>query len=511
MTFENKENIEICQKKSCAENGIVQNGSRNCVKVVSRKMSLNLVSKKCEKCRQIKIKKSFSLFRIIVMSSKYRNCAPNHDPAIRSLFLNELTANVHFVFQSANNPIVRVPAHKSMLVDLSKVFRSKFYGPLKEIGDVKIVDASPIAFRQFLQFFYLDEIELSIATIKDVLNLGQKYDVADCQSICEKFLIDQLTDDTVCWIYGLAITYERIELKRLCELLIGINTPEILESAGFLNCSRQVLGCILKLKSLAYCEFDVFKACMLWTRKVSKKNYLDKDTLKDWLGDSFHDIRFELMSMDEFLSIFTTYQLLFSAEKRRDIIQRIVAKDFNPKMANIRGRQCNLLTKPILDYERNVRYSEKPYFIQSTEFTTFSTNKPLLLRGVICADLFVYDGMFYDSMDDFPSEIEIFECQLDTKRRCVYSDDETELEYNCDDREHIVWLEKPIIILPGKNYEIKLKLIMDDDLCTKANFISFEEHSRTETIVTFHKTQNHSQVDSEVQTGLISGLKYSQL
>lgn len=37
-----------------------------------------------------------------------------------------------------------------------------FYGELQENGDVKIVDARDVAFKEFLQFFYLNENEIQL-------------------------------------------------------------------------------------------------------------------------------------------------------------------------------------------------------------------------------------------------------------------------------------------------------------------------------------------------------------
>lgn len=64
---------------------------------------------------------------------------------IKNMYLNEETADVHFVFDVEH----RVPAHKNILASESKVFHTMFVGALKEKGQVKITDASPKCFEGF--------------------------------------------------------------------------------------------------------------------------------------------------------------------------------------------------------------------------------------------------------------------------------------------------------------------------------------------------------------------------
>lgn len=444
------------------------------------------------------------------MSQKYRYRTLPRDPAIRSLFMNEMTANVRFVFEMGEQT-VRIPAHKHALAARSNVFEAMFKDPQEDVNDVKITDVTPSSFRLFLQFFYLTEIELTAESIKDVMKLGIKYGVADCETICDKFLLDHLEDECVCGIYDLAIKFNRIEVKNLCEIFIGINASEVFQLAGFLNCPKMVLQRILRLKSLEINEFGVFKACIAWTKKASKKNYLSTDTIKNYLGDLINDIHFDLMEMDEFLTIFKLYELLFTAEKRRDIINKITAKEFQPRN-NIHGRQCMWILKPIIDCNLKFNLRKSPYYIQTIESTTFSTNKAVLLRAIVCTKMYAFNGRsFINEVDDIPCIIEIFEYRNYVNGQYVYVDNEAELEYNFEDKEFNFWFEKPIIIVPEKKYEIRFKFESLDGLCTNIALTSDTEQLNDDIVVTFHDSAREKKKpnNGHERSGLFNGLRFS--
>lgn len=67
---------------------------------------------------------------------------------VEKLYLNEEFADTHFVFESGE----RIPANKNILGIVSDVFRVMFNGSYIEKTEMKIVDASVNAFKEFLQF-----------------------------------------------------------------------------------------------------------------------------------------------------------------------------------------------------------------------------------------------------------------------------------------------------------------------------------------------------------------------
>lgn len=72
---------------------------------------------------------------------------------VAQLYHDTKTADVQFTFGShaSDGTVTRIPAHKNLLAAGSKVFRTMFYGDLKETGDVRVVDTSDAAFKEFLQ------------------------------------------------------------------------------------------------------------------------------------------------------------------------------------------------------------------------------------------------------------------------------------------------------------------------------------------------------------------------
>lgn len=132
------------------------------------------------------------------------------------------TADVQFLFD-CDETIVKLPAHKDVLAESSAVFNAMFRGELKENGDITIVDASPAAFEEFLQFFYGNQMNLTMDNIAEVLQLVDKYDVDDCFAICVDFLKNNLTTPNVLWGLNLALRFHLDDLQAHCTKKIQKN------------------------------------------------------------------------------------------------------------------------------------------------------------------------------------------------------------------------------------------------------------------------------------------------
>lgn len=83
-----------------------------------------------------------------------------------ALYLKGDVAIVHFLLKNEAGEIERIPAHKVLLAARSDVFHRMFYGELKEKSDVTIVDASASAFKEFLQCFYMNKVQLTICSVR---------------------------------------------------------------------------------------------------------------------------------------------------------------------------------------------------------------------------------------------------------------------------------------------------------------------------------------------------------
>lgn len=135
-------------------------------------------------------------------------------------------ADVQFIFD-CDEKIIKLPAHKEVLSAWSPVFDAMFNGELKEKGNVEIVDATPGAFEEFLQFFYGNQMKLTMDNVADVLQLVDKYDVGDCFEICVDFLKQNLTTDYVLWGLNLALRFQLDDLQAHCTKKIQKNFKKV--------------------------------------------------------------------------------------------------------------------------------------------------------------------------------------------------------------------------------------------------------------------------------------------
>lgn len=217
---------------------------------------------------------------------------------LRRLYLNADAADVNFLFHGNR----KIAAHKCLLAIASPVFQKMFFGDLREAGDVKIVDATAAAFMEFLQFFYCDKFELTLKNIGEVITMADKYDVAGLMNLCTIFLERNITIDTVCWIYELALSFSQMHIVQLCEDKICLETTSVLASDAFLSCNTSLLGRILQMNRLSCDERHLYNGAMVWATSACKRNNqpVTMDNKKSALGVCFELIRFPTMSAEHF-------------------------------------------------------------------------------------------------------------------------------------------------------------------------------------------------------------------
>lgn len=119
-----------------------------------------------------------------------------------------------------NNNVPKIPANKAILAALSPVFRNMFFGASKEVDDVKIIDADVESFKEFLQFFYLNEVTISMENIETIIRLANEYDIIEYVKSCT-FPCGELTLDNICLSYRLALYLKDESLMKLCDAEIS--------------------------------------------------------------------------------------------------------------------------------------------------------------------------------------------------------------------------------------------------------------------------------------------------
>lgn len=366
-------------------------------------------------------------------SSNFTRELKNYHPATN---LNKLytdpsaNSDVRFIFPDEKNETV--PAHKCLLAIASPVFQTMFFGPLKEEGDIRIVDATSYAFREFLQFFYCDKIELTQENIHEVLTLADKYDVAGLMNLAGIYLEFLLNNQTVCWVYELAIMFELSHLVVLCKERISAETGAVLATSAFKTSSKLVLGKILESDDLSCDEFVVFKAAMDWAAESCRRSGTDPTPANRRLelGQFFQLIRFPTMSSEEFtrciaeaglfeasefLSILsyltlkreTGFKIIYSKEPRHGT-PVWTTKDLDSSLMVCDRRSMPNLHR-IVPFEQDV--------------TVFSVNERILLGQVS-----------FSSFKTSGTEQRIIEGRMEVKRKESPAD---LLEPSDDDQEHI--------------------------------------------------------------------------
>lgn len=388
-------------------------------------------------------------------------------------YLSEELADFHFIFKSVDGQCERIPVHKFVLSIVSDVFLSMFNGTWKEKYEAEIVDIPVAAFKEFLQFFYLDRVNLTMENVDKMLYLGDKYDVIACSNGCEKFLTRELTTDNVCWIYGLAIPFAE-KLKKYCEAFIAINTKAVFSSIKFMECSPNVLSHIMKLDSLSCSEADIFVICMAWVKNASKAENLTRTIVEVHLEKAFFDIRYRSMTISDFAALISLFGPLFTNEEFQEIIQLLGNTEFPSVLFNPNPRKDFDAIRPKKSlptfcpkFVTSMLYT--PYYIKDIAKTTFSCNEPVVLESLGLNATFIYQNNRYHWLDNEiqPSEMTIVQMpgQMRTDEEIVLHNQ----TINFKSMRYIkLILPKSILIMPNCMYEIRFKQNPPNNWCTTA-------------------------------------------
>lgn len=425
-----------------------------------------------------------------------------------TLYLKAELADVFFMCKTKDGQIERIPAHKALLAAASEVFQAMFYGELKESGDIKIVDASNVAFKEFLKFFYLTEVELTMTNVDQIMNLANKYQITVCINACARYLKDRLTNEDVCWIYGLAILFDHKQLKKLCAKFVCANAKEIFKTRNFLDCNKDVLRHILNLNLWSCTETELFEACMDWVAVTTQT--FDKDQVRQVFGALFYEFRFGSMTIKEFGGLAKAYGFLFSIAEYTEIIQMIGSTEYVATLFNSQPR-CNFKWNADVNFDcvRQTMLIARYHLFESADITVFSVNQPLLLGQIQCVQLHRNSnanrhvpGVLKESVElkilGRPSANNKFDVIFQGKVRLVVSCGATKIT-----------LGAPIFIKPGFMYRIEIELL-------KNAFRTYTvlTHDAIEiapnTVVRFHDDSKVSRAWNN-KPGLVSGLKFSRI
>lgn len=249
---------------------------------------------------------------------------------LSKLYKSEKGADVHFRLKSnVFDGEMKVPAHKAIMAASSPVFDRMFFSELKKRREVKIKDVSFEGFCEFLQFFYMEKIELTAENIVEVSKLVGRYDMHECFDVCGNFVESIMTPESFCHYYELALTFNYPkDFIAKSENIFGPIADVIFKSSSFMKCGRFVLKRLLDMDCMQCSEPEVFEAAISWaTIACEKKNKPPSpEHLKAELGDCLSLIRFPTMTTEEYASYMKKYPSLLDYHIFLDIFNHIQSK-----------------------------------------------------------------------------------------------------------------------------------------------------------------------------------------
>ncbi|XP_055303187.1 BTB/POZ domain-containing protein 19-like [Sitodiplosis mosellana] len=305
---------------------------------------------------------------------------------IQSSYLNPDGADVWFVFDGD-----RVPGHKFLLTGLSPWLNITFNSSLPETGNVDMTNSqvTVAAFKEFLQFFYMDDVTLTMENIEGVIHFAKQSLSKDVFTKCEQFLIKSFTMDKIFYGHQLALLYEADALKAFCEDEICVNAEATFKSSSFLDFPYSMLLTILKFDSLVCEEKDIFDACIAWAKAACDRNQKDSkilENLRAQLDDLIYQIRFSSMTVDKATECIRSCRGLFTAAEMEEIMCMVnrkldfIEKKFNwtPRYYNPKsGRGNQLLCSRYSSSDK----TNDEYNPRGSEKITFTCNRRVVLNG----------------------------------------------------------------------------------------------------------------------------------
>lgn len=401
------------------------------------------------------------------------------DQDAESAFLNDDSADVHFVSDA-----ITIPVHKSILSDVSPVFKQTFFGPLKQDGNIELC-FSPAAFTEFLQLFYLPKMTFTMENCEEVAAVIDYYDLSARLAGCLKDNCDESLHD-FSWGFQIAIILDHQELKEFYGKKIIFNPVEIFHTDTFLHCQKMLLENILQMDFLACTEIDVLNACLEWSKLVCRKNGLDAQNGKklraEW-GDLFKLIRFRAIGIRDIHELNARYKGLLTNEEMKAIQENMYHENIS---ANVQQRST-----PPFDQDKAVPcwkvqgYQASSYYTENIESMWFSTNRALSLGKIQFQDVMTMSQSLI-----FEIKVSIIEYveqsfEPNVEQVCLY---EGQMSISRNTNLTLNLSHKPILILCGKMYEVRVENLRKQNAWHFATMNTSHVELNENVLVKFHDT-----------------------
>lgn len=206
----------------------------------------------------------------------------------------------------------KIRVHRCILAATSKMLEDYLNGLDSREEEITVPNVSASAFKEFIKFCYLREMNLSIFEVEAVRSIAKRWKVTACVIESDSFLDRHLNPiSNIFWIHHLAIRHNWSRVQQVCESKIIQNTSEVFACDTFRECSRLTLLQILYLNSLNCTEIEVMNACILWAKLQHEAN-VEPKALRAGMNDLIHHIRFRSMTIEEFYCLNKKYEGFFT-------------------------------------------------------------------------------------------------------------------------------------------------------------------------------------------------------
>ncbi|GFR30849.1 hypothetical protein TNCT_718581 [Trichonephila clavata] len=237
---------------------------------------------------------------------------------IANLLESEVMSDVVFL---VDQPPKRCPCHKLILGLGSQVFKTMFYGKIREKEEIHVPDVTKEGFSIMLRYFYSDEIKIeSEYDAFEAAYVSKKYLIKPLFKACENYLVSNilLDPETVFSLYEEASFLEMKQLQSRCLGFISKNAKKVLHSKFFRSASKSTIEDILKLDLMDIeSETDIIEALWCWGQEQCKELDLEctNKNVRFLTRDFLRYVRFLSMKMEDLQPILEKFQLLDTSEQ----------------------------------------------------------------------------------------------------------------------------------------------------------------------------------------------------
>lgn len=235
-------------------------------------------------------------------------------PRIGFLLDNKTMADFQFLIGNENNVFY---GHKLIYAITSYEFYNEFY--IKGNDKICLPNTRPDIFQQFNTYVYTDKIKLDDKNVLELFLLADLYEIEHLLQLCLSLIKLLLKDESL-----QNFPFEILKIKKLCDLHVKNEFIKSIERnfKGFSQnidlhlLSEENLNLILKSDDLnVESEMEVIQFAMTWAKNSSATSK------RNALKDSFKELRFPTITMDELQTCIRNYNGLLTSN---EIIQLVL-------------------------------------------------------------------------------------------------------------------------------------------------------------------------------------------